>query len=94
MHAGLPFHPLANIFPLLEGAGYAAFVEDIRKHGLLDPVVVFEDKLLDGRNRQRACLETDQPLRTVQFTGDDPLAYVISVNLHRRHLDEKINADW
>jgi hypothetical protein len=88
MHAGLPFHPLSNIFPLLEGPAYDALVEDIRVRGLQEPVVLYQKQVLDGRNRQRACLESSTPLRTVPYDGDDPLAFVISANLHRRHLDE------
>jgi len=87
MHAGLPFHPLADIFPLMQGEEYASLVADIKAHGLRDPAIVYEDELLDGRNRQRACLDAGVPLRTRPFEGDDPLAFVISVNLHRRHLN-------
>lgn len=48
-------HPLADLVPLLEGAPFDELVEDIRARGLVHPVVVFEGKILDGRNRWRAC---------------------------------------
>ena len=44
--APIPFHALSNLFPLLEG----------KANGLVEPIVVFEEKILDGRNRYRACL--------------------------------------
>jgi ParB-like chromosome segregation protein Spo0J len=87
MHKALPHHPLADIFPLLEGVAFESFVNDIREQGLRDPATVLDGMLLDGRNRQRACLLVDVPLRTVDYTGDDPLAYIISTNLERRHLN-------
>jgi ParB-like chromosome segregation protein Spo0J len=86
---GLPleFHPLADIFPLVEGQDFAELVDDIREHGLHEPIVVYEDKVLDGRNRLRACeVAGIEPTFTV-YSGDDPVAYVVSLNLRRRHLD-------
>jgi ParB-like chromosome segregation protein Spo0J len=89
---GLQFHPLANCFPLIEGDEFAALVEDVRANGLLVPIVLHEGMILEGRNRFRACAAAGVACRFEQYTGDDPLGYVISMNLRRRHLDESQRA--
>jgi N6-adenosine-specific RNA methylase IME4 len=88
----LQFHPLANLFPLMEGPEFEAFVEDIRLHGVREPIVCYEDAILDGRNRYRAACEVGIECPRVQYQGEDPLGYVMSANLHRRHLDESQRA--
>lgn len=81
-------HPAASIFPLLEGKEFEAMVEDIRANGLREPPWIHPDgRLLDGRNRLRACeiLGLTPPYRV--WSGDgSPESFVISQNLHRRHL--------
>jgi len=90
----LEFHPLANIFPLVEGTEFDELMADIREHGLHAPIVVYEDKILDGRNRYRACLAAGIEPTFTAYTGDDPISYVISLNLRRRHLDEASALWW
>lgn len=82
------FHPLADIFPLID-EGFLELCEDIKANGLADPIVIHEGKILDGRNRYRAILSAKLkplPHHFVRFTGPDPVAFVISKNIHRRHL--------
>src|SRR5262249_13857461 len=86
------FHPLADIFPLLEGEEFKTLVEDIRSNGLHEPIVLYQGQILDGRNRQRACLEAGIEPRFKQYSGSDPLAFIVSLNLTRRHLNESQRA--
>jgi ParB-like chromosome segregation protein Spo0J len=82
-------HPLAEMFPLLKDAEFDGLVEDIRKHGLREPIILFEQKVIDGRNRERACLKAGVEPRycSMEFDNHDAAtAYVISKNIRRRHL--------
>lgn len=82
----LDFHPVANIFPLMTGAEYAALVSDIAEHGQHEPIWLCDGMVLDGRNRLRACNQLGLVPEFREYTGDDPQAFVVSLNLHRRHL--------
>lgn len=85
----LSVHPLAELFPAMTDVEFDALVADIRANGVIDPIVVHEGMILDGRNRYRACLEIGIDPLTRQWDGKgDALGYVVSKNLCRRHLDE------
>jgi len=82
------FHERSSIFPLIEGEDFDALVEDIKKFGQLEEGALFKGKILDGRNRYRACTILNIPFRAKEYSGKmDPLDYIISQNLHRRHLN-------
>src|SRR5207248_8468195 len=91
------YYPLAQAFPLMAGAEYEQFRESIRKHGLVDPIVLFEGKwIVDGRNRDRACTELDVRKKHVDVDKlgwqGDLINFVLSKNLHRRHMNESQRA--
>jgi ParB-like chromosome segregation protein Spo0J len=85
----LEFHPLANIFPLLTGEEFAGMVADIEQKGLIENIILTPDRLiLEGRNRYRACLEAgvDPKFETTREPQESWLSFIISKNVHRRHL--------
>ena len=79
-------HPLADLFPMMPAAELKSLQDDIKENGLAHPITLHEDKILDGRHRYEACLNVGVKPRFVEFAGDDPLAFVLSANLKRRHL--------
>lgn len=86
----LESHEAAGIFPLMSGTEYDGLVADIAANGLREPVWLHRDgRIIDGRNRYRACIQLgiDPPLRTYDGPDEGLVAFVVSMNLHRRHLD-------
>jgi N6-adenosine-specific RNA methylase IME4 len=100
----LPFHPYADLFPLIEGEAFAELIADVKANDLREKIVVWDGAILDGRNRYLAALqaglieEDDGPDRAKYFSrfvpavDGDALSFVISKNLKRRHLDESQRA--
>lgn len=88
MPAGLPAaHPAAELFPMMGDGELQQLADDIRANGQKQPIVMLKGKILDGRNRFIACVMACKKPWVVQWQGDgSPIAFVISANLHRRHL--------
>lgn len=80
------FHPYSELFPLIAGEEFAALRDNIRDRGQKTPILLYEGKILDGRNRYRSCVELGIEPLFEEYTGDDALAHVLSLNLYRRQL--------
>lgn len=86
-------HPLAEIIPPASPEDFAALVESIRSVGQLEPIRTWQGRVIDGRHRLRACeqLGIEPTVREVQPDevdgGSDGalLAYVLALNINRRH---------
>lgn len=95
----LPFHPLAEQYPLMSAAEIEALADDIREYGLVQPIVVWKQQIIDGRNRYLACTRYGLPCRFHDYRGNEESleAYIASLNEHRRHLTsgdrERIQAE-
>ncbi len=81
-----PLHPACKIFPALGETELKELADDIATNGLQNPIVLLDGKLLDGRNRFAACKIAGIKPQFVEFAGDDPIRWVTSQNLVRRHL--------
>ncbi|WP_019304059.1 hypothetical protein, partial [Xanthomonas oryzae] len=79
-------HPLCTLFPRLAGAQFDTLREDIAANGLRHPIVLLDGRILDGGNRYRACVEAGVEPTFTEFTGGNIVSFVLSSNLHRRHL--------
>src|SRR5580698_9900828 len=78
-------HPSAELFPLLEGEEFDELVRDIETHGLNEPIWLHPDgRVLDGRNRLRACIKAGVKPEFRTWTGAGtatPEEFVLSENL-------------
>lgn len=86
----IPVHPAADAFPVMEEEELEELAADIKINGLKQPLVVAEVDgqmmLIDGRTRRMACLALGIIPGYVLLDGQDPVAYIMSANIHRRHM--------
>jgi len=85
------WHKDANLLPLMDAGALDALAADIEKHGVQQPIVLLGGKVLDGRNRLRACAKRGIKLDAKNFlqfhqNGVSPREFVFTRNLHRRQL--------
>lgn len=89
----MQFHELANIFPMMNQEEFAQLAADIKANGLRESIWTFEGKIIDGRNRFRACRISGVQPRFREWKGEEPpIAFVLSQNLVRRHLSSSQKA--
>lgn len=88
-------HPICLLIPPADEGELQDLTDDIRAHGLIDPIVLFEGMILDGRSRAAACERAGVAPRYLQFGGgrEDALILVVSHNLKRRQLTKQAIAD-
>lgn len=82
----LELHPLCTLFPRMTGPDFDALLVDVAENGLREPIVLHDGMILDGGNRYRACLTAGVEPRFREFDGENIVSFVLSANLHRRHL--------
>jgi len=78
-------HALSKAFPDLSDEDFQALKESIKRNGQRDKILLFDDQILDGWHRYRACLELGKAPIFGVFTGD-AVQCVIDKNIHRRQL--------
>jgi hypothetical protein len=80
-------HPLSAAFPAMSDDDFQALKDDIEANGQRDPIVVLDGMVLDGWHRFQACTALLLDPVLAEFPEDeDPVAFVKSKNLQRRHL--------
>ncbi len=89
---GIRFHEYANLFPMMDNDAFDALVDDIKINGVREPIVFIGNEILDGRNRYTAARQLGIEYPVTEYTGADPLGFVVSLNLKRRHLTESQRA--
>lgn len=91
----LDIHPLCDHFPPMSDLELTELADDIKANKLREPVRLYEGKILDGRNRYAALLSigADIPYRVFTGTEAEATVYVVSKNIHRRHLKAEKKAE-
>lgn len=93
----LETHELCLLFPEMIDDEYKSLIDSMKLHGFFksDPIVLIDTdpesgdphwEILDGRNRHLAAMDAGVMPIFVEYTGNNPIGYVIGRNLDRRHL--------
>ena len=83
-----PVHYLATILPPLKTPGYEALKASIGRHGLRDPIIVWQGQIIDGVHRLMACLELGlNPTFHHLADDDDPAEFLDAEAFPYRDMD-------
>lgn len=87
MSRAMEIHEVADLFPMMDSDDYQSLLADIKANGLLEPIWTYQGKIIDGRNRYKACCESDVTPQFREWNGQGSLvSFVVGLNLNRRHL--------
>jgi len=86
MNAEHKIHSAALMLPKMSDAEFADLKADIQANGLLQPILRKQGYVIDGAHRLRACEELGIEPTYEEFSGDDIISEITSLNLFRRHL--------
>lgn len=86
-------HPFASLIPAMSDRDYRELKSDIERHGQREPIIVYNEWIIDGIHRYRACLELGrQPLITdlsLKVLSEETIREMVwSANVARRHLTD------
>lgn len=88
-------HAIADLLPMMDGEAFEQFKADIAKHGQREPITLFEGRIIDGRNRYRACRELKiEPITRDWDESGSLVDYITSMNYHRRHMTSSQRAAY
>ena len=86
-------HPLSACWPPIDPETFRDIVESVRRTGVRTPIVIDEDKILDGWHRYNAAAIVGVDCPAIHYEGDDPAGMVIEANQLRRHLSPRERAE-
>lgn len=84
----IELHPLCTYFPRMSDAEFISLKENIQINGQTHPIYTLDGMILDGGNRYRALCELGIAPVIIEYTGSNPTQFILSSNLHRRHLTQ------
>lgn len=76
-------HPALASFPMLSEPEIAALAIEVKRDGLVNPIVRCDGAILDGRARLIACERAKVKPAYYEYTGKDPLGFVLRANAGR-----------
>ena len=80
-------HELSKAFPAMSDEEYQDLKDSIENIGVQNPIVIYEEKVIDGWHRYNAANDVGMPCPEVELEDDiDPRDFVIANNKARRHL--------
>ena len=90
-------HPAADLFPMMTDAELQELAADIKANRLRHPITTYKNQIIAGRNREKACeiAGVKPEYLEMDFAGEsfDPVTFIISSNINRRHLTPDQRAD-